>query len=137
MSDKIIGKPFEAGNNHGKGRPKGSKNRKTLYKAMLEQAAVQMHNDALIRQLGFTPERAPKTIEEQVIASMALLALSGDLAAQKELMDGIYGKIVDKSETSTTINTLAVIRDDKGNELKFDIGSDPDRTRKQLEDDNE
>jgi hypothetical protein len=122
------------------GRKKGAKNRKTLYSQFLNLPALSTANKRLAPALeGCNPADMPKTIEEQVIASIVLQALSGDLAAAKELMDGIHGKITEKVDMTNNINAMGTVKDDTGRALTFDIGSEPDKKllTNEGEDDNE
>lgn len=78
--ENLIGHGF---NDHperiGGGRPKGLKNRSTILKEIL----------ALAREDG-------KTNEYSINEAIMIKAMTGDVAAYKEIQDTIYGKIPDK-----------------------------------------
>jgi hypothetical protein len=67
------------------GYPKGQKNRSTILKELL----------ALAREDG-------KTNEYSINEAIIIKAISGDVAAYKEIQDTIYGKIPDKVLTAET-----------------------------------
>ena len=75
----IPAKPGEVRNPHG--RPKGSRNRATIYNHWLE----------MINDTGITEADA-------IALAMILKAKQGDVAAAKEAMDSGFGKIADKQE---------------------------------------
>jgi hypothetical protein len=79
------------------GRGKGTKNRATILKKWIELSAKLKHPE--------TDEEFEGTMEDKVKLALITKALSGDVAAIKEIDDTLYGKIVDKSEVKedTTI----------------------------------
>ena len=125
---------FKAGNS---GRPKGSKNRKTIIDNFIKNASLSTVNKRLAAALDGMPDHSkPQTIEEQVVAALVLEALQGNITAIQEILNSSYGKIVDKSETNLNMTTMgSVIRN--GKELEFNIGKPPLGKREQLEDKNE
>ncbi len=128
---------FKAGNS---GRPKGSKNRKTIIDNFIKLASLSTVNKRLAPALEGLPDHSkPQTIEEQVVAALVLEALNGNITAIQEILNSSYGKIVDKSESNLTVNSMPMIKDKQGKELKFDIGKEPRARREQTEkeDDNE
>lgn len=119
---------FKAGNG---GRPKGARNRSTIYREFIEQQAVKSLNKRLDAALGECKlENAPKTIEEQIVASIVLSALSGDVAAAREIMDSAYGKLTDKVETKHSFTAMGKVMavpagasdETQGVELVFNVG---------------
>lgn len=132
-------KPFLPGvSGNPAGRKAGSMNRKTLYRKYLDMAALKTVNTRLQPALdGCLPADMPKTVAEQIGMVLALEALNGDMQAIKEIMDGAHGKIVEKTESTTTIKQMGKIIAEpvdvqkngeisQGFELTFDIGADPD-----------
>lgn len=75
-------KPGESGNPAGK--PKGTLNRKTLL------------------QKWTTVASANGTVEDDIALALIKQANKGDVAAIKEIFDGLHGKIVEKSEIAVT-----------------------------------
>lgn len=61
------------------GKPKGARNRQTIYREHLEKVG-----------------KAGKVVDDLVLAAIEK-ALTGDITALKELMDSGYGKVPDKS----------------------------------------
>lgn len=82
--ENIIGKGFDVNpqNANRNGRPKGSRNRRTIYREHLEK-------------LG----KSGQVVDDIVLAAIDK-ALAGDINALKELMDSGYGKVADKQEIS-------------------------------------
>jgi len=84
--ENLIGQGFDKKPERiGKGRPKGLKNRSTILREIL----------ALARKDG-------KTNEYSINEAIMLKAMSGDVAAYKEIQDTMYGKIPDKVLTAET-----------------------------------
>ncbi len=75
-----------------KGKPKGARNRRTIYLEHLEKKGIH----GLV-------------VDDMVLAAIEN-ALDGDIAALKELMDSAYGKVPDKNITAET--TPELIDDD-------------------------
>lgn len=75
---KSFADPEHAKKANRNGRPKGSRNRSTIYKQWLEKEG-----------------KYGKKVDDIVVAAIEK-AEEGDIAALKELMDGAYGKIPDK-----------------------------------------
>ena len=83
--ENIIGKGFDVNpQNIVAGRPKGARNRSTIYREHLEK-------------LG----KKGQVVDDIVLAAIDK-ALSGDINALKELMDSGYGKVADKVLTAET-----------------------------------
>lgn len=76
------------------GRPKGTKNRATLIREKLE-VLVKME-DPLSGTI------TEMTLQDAVVLTMIKKALAGDVPAAKELLDGAFGKITEKLETTVT-----------------------------------
>lgn len=111
------------------GRPVGSKNRATVLKQILESQALKTINKSLASKLGDDPDFVPTTIEEQVLASLVLQAISGDVAALKEVQDTVFGKLTDKVENKhsfTQMGRVIVGNSETGaTELSFKVGEAP------------
>ena len=76
------------------GRPKGSKNRSTIVKELLEFASSQKNV--------LTGEQETLTQEQAITLAMLLKAGKGDVNAYKALMDSCYG--APKQTTDTNLN---------------------------------
>lgn len=87
------------------GRPKGTRNRSTIVREMLEAAA----RPELQRLMGFNLDVPQGTIFEQLVAAQIVKAMQGDAAAFKEMADSGFGKLVDKSETKVDLATNNLI----------------------------
>lgn len=76
------------------GRPKGSRNRETIIRKWLEASEHAVN-----------PITKEKEIMDQqdimVLALIKRVRKNGDVAAFKELMDGLHGKIPDKQDITT------------------------------------
>ena len=88
-------KPFEQGESgNPNGRPKGSRNRSTIVKELLEFASSQKNV--------LTGEQETLTQEQAITLAMLLKAGKGDVNAYKALMDSCYG--APKQTTDTNLN---------------------------------
>jgi hypothetical protein len=88
-------KPFKKGEvSNPAGRPKGSKNRSTIVKELLEFASSQKNV--------LTGEQETLTQEQAITLAMLLKAGKGDVNAYKALMDSCYG--APKQTTDTNLN---------------------------------
>ena len=67
------------------GRPKGSKDRKYIFKKWL-LLDTKVNNP-------ITKQFEDGTVEDEVVLAQIIKARKGDTAAFKELMDGLYGKL--------------------------------------------
>ena len=76
------------------GRPKGSRNRSTIVKELLEFASSQKNV--------LTGEQETLTQEQAITLAMLLKANKGDVNAYKALMDSCYG--APKQTTDTNLN---------------------------------
>jgi hypothetical protein len=81
-------KKGESGNKNG--RPKGSRNRSTIVKELLEFASSQKNV--------LTGEQQTLTQEQAITLAMLLKAGKGDVNAYKALMDSCYGAPVQQIE---------------------------------------
>lgn len=79
--ENLIGHGFDVKpeNANRKGKPKGARNRQTIYREHLEKVG-----------------KAGKVVDDLVLAAIEK-ALTGDITALKELMDSGYGKVPDKA----------------------------------------
>lgn len=121
------------------GRPKGSRNRSTILNEMLERAAVGGLSRKEMEALD------PKTVGEQVIASLIVQAAKGDVSAIKEIQDTSHGKLTDKVDNQHSFSRMGRVTaqlaapegDERGPEtveLSFDVGSEPNKPEGQYED---
>lgn len=116
------------------GRPKGSKNRSTIYREFIEQQSVKSFNKRLDAALeGCTLINPPRTIEEQIVASVVVSALQGDVGAAREVMDSVHGKIKDETKIEHSFTRMGTItaNGEGGKEvtsvsLTFDVGEPTD-----------
>ena len=84
-------KPFKKGEvTNPNGRPKGSKNRSTIVRELLEYASKQKNV--------LTGEEQTLTQEQAITLAMLLKAGKGDVNAYKALMDSGYGSPVQQVE---------------------------------------
>ena len=122
------------------GRPKGSRNRSTIVREMLEAAAVKGLNSSV--DLGVEM----KTIFDQLVAQQVYKAYIGDTTAFKELADSAYGKLVDKVDTTHSFTKMGNVKAalvDKTKtiehapavDLTFDVGKDPESEPADVSDD--
>jgi hypothetical protein len=84
-------KPFKKGEvTNPNGRPKGSKNRSTIVRELLEYASKQKNV--------LTGEEQTLTQEQAITLAMLVKAGKGDVSAYKALMDSGYGAPVQQIE---------------------------------------
>ncbi len=134
----------ESGNPNG--RPKGSRNRSTIIREILDAAAAE----SLKSKNGLDLGVQPKTIFDQMVLAQVVKAVAvGDTAAFKELADGAFGKVTDKLQQTVQYKKMGrVIAEPvvdpakpdsapKAFELTFDVGEDPANTteEEEIEDD--
>lgn len=113
--------PYEKGvSGNPKGKIAGTKNRSTVLKELYAM---------VIQGKDFSGAEKSMPVETAMMTSLIMQGLKGDVMAIREAQDTVYGKIVDKSETNMTVNTMGKVKDADGKELKFDIGSEPDGVR--------
>lgn len=97
-----------------KGKPKGTRNRSTIVRELLEAKATDGDGQVV----------------DQVIRALIAKAMRGDVAAVRELMDSAYGKIQDEIEAGITYNLMPSIKKG-GKPSVFDVGMQvPDRPLK-------
>lgn len=77
----------------GRGRPKGSPNRKRLLRAWLD---LELEFDNPLKGLDAPLERM--TVEDRICLALIAKALAGDLPSIQEVLNTLYGKIPDKVE---------------------------------------
>jgi len=96
-------KPFKAGQSgNPAGGPKGSRNRASLLQEFLDVVIEGESLDGIPGRL---------SVEKAMVQSLIKKALSGNLAAFKEIQNTVYGKITDKSEV---VYASAIIVDNIG-----------------------
>jgi hypothetical protein len=94
-------KPFGKGNNaNPNGRPKGSRNRSTIVKELLELATSQKNP--------VTGEQETLTQEQAITLAMLLKAGKGDVNAYKALMDSCYGAPKQTTDTNLSVSDFDV-----------------------------
>lgn len=113
------------------GRPKGSRNRSTIVRELLEKAALKSIAAKQAKELGEDVDLECKTIADQIAAAIMLKAMAGDTTAFNALMDSAYGKIVDKVETEHKVTQMGRIQAEtidasgsvvKSEPLTFNVG---------------
>lgn len=119
----IPAKKGEVRNPHG--RPKGSKNRSTIVREILEHAALSKYKKAQKEAIG--EDLGAQSIAEQMTSALVIKAMSGDVAAFKELMDSGYGKLLDKVENTHKFQAMGRVTHqiegkDEVEALEFDVG---------------
>lgn len=82
------------------GKPKGTRNRSTIVREMIEAAACDALKSKL--DLGLTPT----TIFEQLVATQIVKASLGDANAINFLTDSAFGKLTDKVNTTHTFRRM-------------------------------
>lgn len=143
--------PFEKGHKLSTGRPKGSRNRSTIYRELIEQAALAAVNKKQAQALsgddvkeGEEIELNQQTIADQVAAAVLIKALGGDIPAAREVMDSAHGKLTDKIEQTGNFSRMGRVttsvttgegdqRETKSTELEFDVGLPPAHESKEEE----
>ena len=102
MADKLDNlKPFEEGKSgNPNGRPKGSRNRSTIVKELLEFASSQKNV--------LTGEQETLTQEQAITLAMLLKAGKGDVNAYKALMDSCYGAPKQTTDTNLSVSDFDV-----------------------------
>ena len=94
-------KPFKKGEvSNPNGRPKGSKNRSTIVKELLEFASSQKNV--------LTGEQQTLTQEQAITLAMLLKAGKGDVNAYKALMDSCYGAPKQTTDTNLSVSDFDV-----------------------------
>ncbi len=97
-----------------KGKPKGTRNRSTIVRELLETKATDGEEGQIV---------------DQLVLALVEKALNGDVPAARELFDSAYGKITDKVENrhSYTQMERVTVQNSQGNEkpLEFNVGSPP------------
>lgn len=102
---------FKAGQSgNSKGRPKGSRNRSTIVRELLEAKAT-VGDGQLV---------------DQITRALIQKAAEGDVRAFKELMDSAYGKIKDSVESSVTYTQMGYVylenADGSRKKMDFNVG---------------
>lgn len=95
--------PGQSGNPAGK--PKGSRNRSTIIREILEAAAAE----ALKPKNGVDFGVQPTTIFEQLVLAQAVKASTGDTAAMAFLADSAFGKLTDKVNNTHTFRKMGSV----------------------------
>lgn len=96
-----------------RGRPKGSRNRSTIVRELLEAKATDGDGQ----------------IADQMTRQLILKAMEGDVRAFKELMDSAYGKVKDTVESNVTYTQMGHVylesADGSREKMEFNIGEEP------------
>ena len=122
-------KPGESGNPAG--RKKGSRNRSTIVREMLERAALDSVKESQKGAMG--EDFDPATVADQITAAVVAKALLGDVQAFNSLLDSGYGKLKETVENQHSFNKMGSVtaqiagpEDAQGKresvELTFDVG---------------
>ncbi|MGE0109042.1 MAG: DUF5681 domain-containing protein [Bdellovibrionales bacterium] len=102
------------------GKRKGTLNRATILKRYLSANLKEAPEDIPIELEGRI------TVEEAISLALIKKALSGDIAAIREVQDTVYGKIVETSEISHSYtqmgNVMVRLSDGTMCGLTFDVG---------------
>ncbi len=73
------------------------------------------------------------TVEEAIALALIKKALSGDIAAIKEIQDTVHGKLTDASEIQHSYKQMGsiimVAPDGHERELTFNVGEEPNKPR--------
>lgn len=105
-------KPFEPGQSgNPAGRKKGSLNRTTLIRNILEAKALEILDDDQKNFMG--DDFKAETIGEQLTVAMVKKIINGskgDVQAYKELLDSAFGKLTDKIESKHSFTQMASIQ---------------------------
>mgnify|MGYP000897751395 CR=1 FL=1 len=119
-TDNLI--PWESGQSGNPiGKSKGTLNRSTVLKRYLSARLPVNPSDIPFELDGKI------TVEEAIALALIKKALTGDIAAIKEVQDTVYGKIVDKSELShsyTQMGYVLIGQEGCTQQLTFDVGSE-------------
>ena len=116
MANKQNLKPWKKGQSgNPAGKPKGSRNRSTIIRELLEAKATDGKDGQ---------------VADQLVRAMILKASEGDVRAFSELFDSAYGKNTDKVQTEVSYTQMGsvTIESPDGNikPLEFDVGDPPD-----------
>lgn len=105
------------------GKPKGTLNRSTVLKRYLGAKMKSNPEDIPVELEGKI------TVEDAIALALIKKALSGDVAAIREVQDTVHGKITDTSEVQHSYTKMeSVMISDEDGEMKaleFDVGSKP------------
>lgn len=119
-------KPGVSGNP--KGRPKGSRNRSTIVRQILEMENIlpdEIHK-ALVKQ--FPDLKKNISVEEMMVLVMVRksVAQGGDVRAFTAIMDSAYGKTLDSTISDGTFEDSS--KDDLDNQFYLPPPDEPDDT---------
>jgi hypothetical protein len=116
-------KPWQAGQSgNPMGKPKGALNRATILKRYLEASLKDNPSDIPFELEGKI------TVEDAIVLALIKKALSGDIAAIKEIQDTVHGKMTDSSEVKhayTQMGNVIVGHANDCRAITFDVGSPP------------
>jgi hypothetical protein len=101
-----------------KGRPKGSKNLKTILRKWLD-THDEMKNP-------ITGEQEVVTVEEKIVVAQIGAAINGDTRAFNAVMDRVYGKSRQAVELSTDPDNPLTINNNVNAEVEVDYTKLPD-----------
>lgn len=109
----IPAKPGDVKNPNG--RPKGSLNRKTIFKRLLECAALDAIHKMQTEAMGGIPEEMkPQTVADQLAMQLIIAAMTGDRDAINDVFDNACDKLTEtkKIEGNMTLaNVLASVKE--------------------------
>lgn len=108
-------KPWHKGESgNPSGRPKGSRNRATIVRELIEAKATDGNGQVV----------------DQMTRSLVIKAMKGDVRAFKELMDSAYGKVTEKVESNVSYTQMGhvYLQNDGGSpeKMEFNIGYSPE-----------
>lgn len=99
------------------GKPKGTKNRSTLFKDFLESPAIEAFMSKGMENIPV------ETIADQLVIAAIVKAQGGDVQAIKEVLDSAYGKVTDKIEQKHVFTQMGSVElGDKTDALEFNVG---------------
>ncbi len=110
-NEQNLNPPWEKGRSgNPRGKPKGTRNRSTIIKEILDANATDGEGG---------------TIADQLTRALVQKAATGDVSAFRELMDGAFGKVTDKVQNTHTYTQMGRVMVNNGKEtvpLTFNVG---------------
>jgi hypothetical protein len=115
-NNKNLNPPWKIGESgNPKGKPKGTRNRSTIIRELLEARALEGDGQ----------------IADQLTRALINKAAEGDVSAFRELFDSAYGKNTDKIDNNvhyTKMGSVIIGSGADAKALEFDIGKPADNT---------